>query len=85
MNDVWQYVGNHLFDIIHVLANIAVVLWALLRQADKIIVNHINNELHKVFWSKEDGLRLERKLDVTLRRFKYVKEELRKPKARHVQ
>lgn len=74
---ILHYVGDHVFDIIHVVANVVVVTWALLRQADRIVVNHINSELNKVFMTKEDGQRLEKKLDLALTRVKHVRQRVK--------
>jgi hypothetical protein len=61
--DFKTYVVTHFTDLIQIIGNLGIVSWALFKKADNFLINYINTEVARKFFTKEDGSRLENKLD----------------------
>ena len=66
--EIVKYVADHAFEIIHLVAEIGIVIWALFKKADKFILAHLETGFTNIFMTKEDGKRLEHKVDLLLSR-----------------
>ena len=74
-----DFLLNHGFEIVHLSVNTILLMWALAKRADTALLVHIRGELAKDFMTKQDGVRMERKLDAMLSRYKRNARERRSP------
>ena len=76
-----QFVLDHAFDFLHLVVNVFILGWAMVKYADKAVISHLKNELKVEFFTKHDGMRLERKLDVVLAKVRHARRQLKEVKS----
>jgi hypothetical protein len=64
--NIKSYFQNHITDWVQILANVGIISWALIKKADNFLIGYINGEVAKKFFTKEDGVRVEHKLDTLI-------------------